>query len=244
MLILALDSSTRLGSVALVRDETPVAEYTLSVQRTHAERLLPAVDQVLRDAALAPGDLDAVAVTKGPGSFTGLRIALATAKGLAYALDKPAVAVSTLSAMAYGVSGWGAFVCPLIDARRGEAYAAVYRTSDGAALERISDYLAAPVAAVLDLAAQLAGEGRVVFVGDAARLHAGLIEERLGGRAVFPPEPVAALRASWVGALGARRLAQRGPDPLDALVPLYVRAPEAEVRWAERQAKEGESRCS
>lgn len=244
MLILALDSSTRLGSVALVRDGAPVAEYTLSVQRTHAERLLPAVDQVLRDASLSPRDLDALAVTRGPGSFTGLRIALATAKGLAYALDRPVVGVSTLDALAFGVAGWADFVCPLIDARRGEAYAAVYQAVSGGGLDRRSEYLARPVTEIADLAAELAGKGRVAFVGDAARLHASLLRERLGERAVFPPEAVTALRASWAGVLGGERLSRGEGDPPGALVPLYVRPPEAEVRWAERQEKEGKPQCS
>ncbi|MDI6870154.1 MAG: tRNA (adenosine(37)-N6)-threonylcarbamoyltransferase complex dimerization subunit type 1 TsaB [Bacillota bacterium] len=244
MLILALDSSTRLGSVALVRQRAPVAEYTLSVQRTHAERLLPAVAQVLRGAGCTPADLEALAVTRGPGSFTGLRIALATAKGLAYALNRPVVGVSTLEALAYGVSGWAGFVCPLLDARRGEAYAAVYRTLPGGGVERSSDYLALPVPAILDRLDEVAPEGRVAFVGDAVPLHRQLLQGRLGERAIFPGEAVAALRASWVGALAAERLERGESDPLDRLVPLYVRPPEAEVRWAERQGKEGEPVCS
>ncbi|HHW14623.1 MAG TPA: tRNA (adenosine(37)-N6)-threonylcarbamoyltransferase complex dimerization subunit type 1 TsaB [Firmicutes bacterium] len=244
MLILALDSSTRLGSVALVRDGAPVAEYTLSVQRTHAERLLPAVAQVLEDAGVTPRDLEALAVTRGPGSFTGLRIALATAKGLAYALSRPIVGVGTLDALAFGVAGWAEFVCPLLDARRGQAYAAVFRRLPDGRLARVTDYLALPVPAILDRLAQAAGAGRVAFVGDAVPLHAALLRERWGERAVFPGEAVAALRAAWVAALAADRLARGESDSAETLVPLYVRPPEAEVRWAERQGKEGEERCS
>lgn len=244
MLILALDSSTRFGSAALVRDGAPLVEYTLSVQRTHAERLLPAVAQVLEGAGLAPGDVEAVAVTRGPGSFTGLRIALATAKGLAYALSRPVIGVGTLDALAFGVAGWADFICPLLDARRGEAYAAVFRRQPGGRSERVSDYLALPVPAILDRLAEAAGEGRVAFVGDAVPLHAALLRERWGERAVFPGEAVAALRASWVAALAAERLARGETDSPETLVPLYVRPPEAEVRWAARQGKEGESECS
>lgn len=237
MLILALDSSTRLGSVALLQDETLVAEYTLSVQRTHAERLLPAVDQVLRDAGVEPAALEGIAVSRGPGSFTGLRIALATAKALGYALDRPVVGVSTLDSLAYGVAGWGEVVCPLLDARRGEAYAAVYRTLPGGELTRLSDYLALPVAQILERVGEVAPEGRVVLTGDAVRLHADLLAERLDGRAVFPGEAVATLRASWVGALARARFRRGEVDPLGSLSPLYVRPPEAEVRWAERQGE-------
>jgi tRNA threonylcarbamoyladenosine biosynthesis protein TsaB len=244
MLILALDSSTRIGSVALRRDGVPVAEYTLSVQRTHAERLLPAAHRILEDAGLVPADVEAVAVTTGPGSFTGLRIALATAKGLAYALGRPLVGVSTLEALAYGVSGWADFLCPLLDARRGEAYAAVFRALPGGGVERLSEYLAEPVPKILEKLAVLAPEGRVAFVGDGAPLHARLLTERLGARAVFPPEAVWTLRASWVGALAEARLQRGEADPLAELAPLYVRPPEAEVRWAERQDGGGGPACS
>jgi tRNA threonylcarbamoyladenosine biosynthesis protein TsaB len=244
MLILALDSSTSLGSVALVRHGALVAEYTLSVRRTHAERLLPAVGQILADAGLAPVDLDALAVTTGPGSFTGLRIALATAKGLAYALNRPAVGVSTLKALAFGVAGWADWVCPLLDARRGEAYAALYRTLPGGGVERSSDYLARSLPAILDELERVAPAGRVALVGDAVPLHSALLRERLRERAVFPGEAVAGLRAAWVGALAAERLGRGESDPLDKLVPLYVRPPEAEVRWAARQGKAGGPACS
>lgn len=252
MLILALDSSTRSGSVALARDGAPVAEYTLSVQRTHAERLLPTVARVLEDAGLSPADLDALAVTTGPGSFTGLRIALATAKGLAYALDRPVVGVSTLEALAYGVAGWAEVVCPLLDARRGEVYAAVYRSLPGGGVERLGDYLALPVAEALDRLAQVLAQpggrvgagARVAFVGNGAALHADLLRERSGLRAVFPPEAVAALRASWVGALAWERLEKGESDPPGTLAPLYVRPPEAEARWAERQGKGAGPTCS
>ncbi|MGE5508809.1 MAG: tRNA (adenosine(37)-N6)-threonylcarbamoyltransferase complex dimerization subunit type 1 TsaB [Chitinophagales bacterium] len=238
MLMLALDSSTRVGSVALVAGGVLAAEYTLSVQRTHAERLLPAIAQVLKDAGRTPADLDAVAVTRGPGSFTGIRIALATAKGLAYALQRPLVGVSTLSALAYGVAGLGDFACPLIDARRGEAYAALYRTLSTGKAERVTDYLALPVRDLLDRLNGL--EGRIVFTGDGAALHAELIRNVLGERAVFPAEAVAALRGAWVAALGAARLARGERDAPAALIPLYVRPAEAEVKWAAQHGKGGE----
>jgi tRNA threonylcarbamoyladenosine biosynthesis protein TsaB len=237
MLILALDSSTRVGSVALVSDGALEAEYTLSVQRTHAERLLPAIAQVLKDSGRVPADLDVVAVTRGPGSFTGIRIALATAKGLAYALRRPLVGVSTLSALAYGVARLADFACPLIDARRGEAYTAVYRTLSTGEAERVTDYLALPVRDLLDRLGKY--EGRIAFTGDGAALHAGVIQSVLGERAVFPAEAVAALRGAWVAALAAARLTRGETDSPATLAPLYVRPAEAEVKWAAQHGEGG-----
>src|SRR5919109_3236596 len=162
MRVLAVETSSRAGGVALLDGERLVAEYLLDVSATHSERLMAAVDRVLADARWTAGDLAGLAVAVGPGSFTGLRIAVSTVKGLALALGVPIAAVPTLDAMAAALP-WAALpVCPVLDARKGEVYAALYRW-DGQGMRREWDYLALAPAA---LAARL--REPVLVVGDGA----------------------------------------------------------------------------
>ena len=141
MRVLAVETSTLAGGVALVDGDRLVAEYVLDVSVTHSERLLATVDRVLADARWTPRDLEGLAVSIGPGSFTGLRIGVSTVKGLALALGLPVAAVPTLDAMAAAVPWTALPVCPVLDARRGEVYASLYRR-DGDGLRREWDYLA------------------------------------------------------------------------------------------------------
>src|SRR5438105_14184508 len=217
MRVLAVETSSLAGGVALLDDERLVAEYLLDVSVTHSERLMAAVDQVLTGARWTGRDLGGLAVAVGPGSFTGLRIAVSTAKGLALALGLPIAAVPTLDAMAAALP-WAALpVCPVLDARKGEVYASLYRW-DGVAMRREWEYLAlAPEA----LAARL-GEPAIVL-GDAAPAI------RSPHARPAPPSHRAPSPA-WVALLGAERL--RGGETVTPaeLVPIYLRPFEAELK--------------
>jgi tRNA threonylcarbamoyladenosine biosynthesis protein TsaB len=226
--LLALDSSTDVGSAA-VGDATGVlAETVLRVVGGHSAALLPAVDQVLRAAGLRPADLAGVVVGGGPGSFTGLRIAAATAKGIVQGLGVPLYAYSGLLAAA--VSGWGADgeVCALFDARRRDVYAACYRFASGAV-----EVVMEPTALALDdLLRRFGPERPPLFVGEGAVLHREEIERALGAR-VAPPH-LGVPRASallWLAA-NAPELGRVTDEP--AWEPDYVRA-----SGAERIAAEG-----
>jgi len=217
MRVLAVETSSLAGGVALLDGPALVAEYLLDVSVTHSERLMSAVDRVLADARWTPRELNGLAVAVGPGSFTGLRIAVSTVKGLALALDLPIAAVPTLDAMAAAVP-WAALpVCPVLDARKGEVYASLYRW-DGAAMRREWDHLAlAPEA----LAARLAEP--TLLVGDGA------------GRVVSPharalPAPRRLPSPACVGALGLERLRRGETVTAAALAPLYLRPSEAELK--------------
>lgn len=215
--VLAVETSTLAGGVALLEGEHLRGEYLLDVRATHSERLLPAIDRLLADAGWGPADLQGLAVAVGPGSFTGLRIGLSTVKGLALALGIPVAAVPTLDAMAATLPFAGLPVCPVLDARKGEVYACLYRW-DGTAMRREWEYLAlAPEA----LAARLAEP--VILLGDGSALirtpHARLAPPH---RSV--PSPAA------VAVLGQERLdAGRGVG-VDELAPIYLRPSEAELR--------------
>ncbi len=217
MRVLAIDTSTMAGGVALLEDSRVVGESLLDVRTTHSERLMLAVDRALADAGWQPESLDAFAVAVGPGSFTGLRIGLAAVKGLAFALGRPIAAVPTLDAMAAALPWTTRPVCPVLDARKNEVYACLYRW-DGLTMQREWDYLAlAPDA----LAARIVEP--VLGVGDGAALVPSPWMTRI--------EPVRrGPSAAVVGWLGIERLRRGETVDASALVPLYLRPSEAELR--------------
>ncbi len=138
MKILALDSTATVASVALCENETLLAEYTVNNGNTHSQTLLPMVEDLLKNFALTPKDIDLFAVSAGPGSFTGVRIGAATVKGLAFAQDKPCIGVSTLEALAYNLKGFAGILCPVMNARRNQVYTALFRW-EGDRLSRLMD---------------------------------------------------------------------------------------------------------
>ena len=168
--VLALDTSTSLGSVALGRGGVLLGETVVGSRVRHAESLLPAISALLEAAQVTPQQIGALVVGAGPGSFTGVRIAGATAKGLARALGIPLYAYSALAAVAAGAGARAGTVCAVFDAQRDEVYAAAYRFDDG-----WQEIMAPGARAVNDVAAELAGQD-VLFAGEGARKHAALLE--------------------------------------------------------------------
>jgi len=217
MRVLAVETSTLSGGAALLDGERVVGEYTLDVRVTHSERLMAAIDQLLSDAGWTARDLDGIAVTVGPGSFTGLRVGLSTVKGLALALAIPVAAVPTLDAMAAMLPYAALPVCPVLDARKREVYASLYRW-DGLGMRRQWDYLAV---APDELARRL--REPVIVVGDGAEAIDSAFARR-----VEPPRrgPAPAV----VGALGRARLARGETVTVADLVPIYLRPSEAELK--------------
>ncbi|HSB42455.1 MAG TPA: tRNA (adenosine(37)-N6)-threonylcarbamoyltransferase complex dimerization subunit type 1 TsaB [Methylomirabilota bacterium] len=223
MKLLALETATLAGGAALLDGGRLVGESRLNIALTHSERLMAVVDRLLQDCGWAVADLQALAVSVGPGSFTGLRVGAATAKGLALALEIPVAPVPTLDALAAMLPFAEAPVCPLLDARKGEVYCSLYRWT-GVAMAREWEYLALPPAAA---AARLAPP--VIVLGDGvaacrpylARLGAGVQEA----------DPVHSIPSpAVVGALGHAILAAGGGIPAERLQPLYLRPSEAELR--------------
>lgn len=217
MRLLAIESSTLAGGVALLDGDRLRAEYLLDVSATHSERLMPAIDRVLADAGWRAADLQGLAVAVGPGSFTGLRIGLSAAKGLAFALGIPIAAVPTLDAMAAALPFAALPVCPVLDARKGEVYCALYRWS-GNAMHREWEYLALPPAT---LAARFTEP--VILLGDGAHAVASpYVRPAPPHRRV--PSPAA------VGVLGLARLAAGEVVAAADLTPIYLRPSEAELK--------------
>jgi tRNA threonylcarbamoyladenosine biosynthesis protein TsaB len=226
MVVLGIETSSLHGGVALVGERGLIGEYVLNIEVTYSERLLPAIDRLLADAGLTVPDLGGLAVAIGPGSFTGLRIGLSTAKGLAAASGTRLVGVPTLRALAWGLPFSRHPICPILDARKGEVYCALFRWTEGGLAQEMEDAALAPEA----LAARIAEP--TIFVGDGAALHAPVLSEALGPRALFAPAALAGARPAAVAALGRERLLRGERDDPAALVPRYLRPSEAELKRA------------
>jgi tRNA threonylcarbamoyladenosine biosynthesis protein TsaB len=235
--ILGIDTATVTASAALVEDGRLVLEELRfapdpggSVGRgNHAETLLPLIEALLRKAGVSLPAVAALAVSLGPGSFTGLRIGLSTVKGLAFGWEIPVVGVPTLPAVASRVTDWEGLICPLLDARKKEVYAALFRRR-GAVLERVSEDFASSPSTVIEKVAVLNGNEPCLFIGDGIKSYGELIAKALGGRSRLTLGEGYPSVASAVARLAEPRLTKGDYDPIGALVPLYLRPSEAELK--------------
>lgn len=230
MNILGIETSTKTGSVAVMNRHRLVCQYTLSIEVTHSERLMATVDRVLKDARMSLKDISGFAVSIGPGSFTGLRVGIATVKGLAFATGLPVAAVPTLKALAWNLYYSSYPICPLQDAKKKEFYAAVYRF-EGASLIQTMDERAISIA---ELSRMMTGS--VVFTGEASVVFRSEIEGVFGTRAKFAPRSHCLPSAASVAEIGFNMIAEGQTTALDDLVPMYVRRPEAELAWEKRRS--------
>lgn len=235
MLVLSLDTATLVSSVAIASEDRLLAELTTQTRLTHSETLMPHIKDVLELASVTKEKIDGVAVSIGPGSFTGLRIGLATAKAICYALNVPIIAVPTLEAMAARFPFSGAEIYSLMDAQKGNVYRAVYSWQNGAPL-CIREIEVMPFEAVLDECA--ADNTPIIMTGDIVqRKTAKLI---LPENVTVAPPTMVMPRAAETAFLGIKKLAEGKVDNLMDLEPLYVRRSEAEVLWEMRQKKAAE----
>lgn len=237
MYVLGIDTATMVCSIGLAEEQRIVGEMTLHTRKTHSERLLPMIQQLIADADLTPQDLTGVAVSIGPGSFTGLRIGITTAKSLAFALQIPVVGIPTLDALAAQFPYSRHLVCPVIDAQKGNVYTALYR-ADGVYPTRINDY---QVINLGDLLHQLAaGDEAVVLTGETA-MFADEISTAAEMRKIQQvPFLYRMPRGAVTAALGLQRLQAGVPAGSGELTPLYIRRSEAEVLWEQRHGGGGE----
>ncbi len=226
MKILSIDTTAIAGSVALTEDEEAVAQEQQDSRGTHSEKLIAAVDRLLREAGWDRADVEAVAVAIGPGSFTGLRIGLAAAKGFALALGLPIAGASSLRSLAINGRGFEGIVAPLIDARRGEIYAAAFRVGTGSGMEEAMGECVLPPDALVERLAEM--DGDLLLVGDGAVAYRERIARRLGGRARFAQGADLAPQAANLARLTLARL-RSGGDEIASLVPNYVRRSDAEI---------------
>ena len=247
MRILALDSSGLVAAVAVVEEEQTVAEYTVNYKKTHSQTLLPMLDEVVKMTEMDMETIDAIAVSGGPGSFTGLRIGSATAKGLGLALGKPLIHVPSLDALAYNLFGTSGIICPIMDARRKQVYTGLYRFTDfasgGTAQEsgRNEMEIIAPQMAigVVELIEKLNHLGQpVTFLGDGVPVYREMIAEGMLVPYRFAPAHINRQRAASVGALGMEYYRQGKIETAAQHQPDYLRVSQAELEREERMKKE------
>lgn len=223
MKILAVDTATPSCSVAVTDGQHLLAEINLARARTHTRHLAGMLRDVCRLAGLALGEMDAFAVVKGPGSFTGLRIGVSTVKGLAEGAGRPMVGISALQALAEQAGAATPLVCPLIDARRSEVYYSSYRRVDGVWVERHRAEVAPPEQALRDI------DAPCTFIGNGAVLYGPMIRDRVGERACFVPLSAHILRAWTVAQLALKRLEAGESDDILLFKPDYLRKSDAQI---------------
>lgn len=231
MKILALDSSGLVASVAVLEDDILRAEYTVNYKKTHSQTLLPMLEAAAEMTELDLNSIDAIAVAGGPGSFTGLRIGSATAKGLGLALEKPLVHVPTVDALAFGLYGVEKLICPLMDARRNQVYTGIYRfEGDEFCVLRPQEPLS-----IEELADDLNCRGQsVIFLGDGVPVYRSFLEKMLRIPYQFAPAHQNRQRAASVAALGLRYAAQGRMETAAEHRPDYLRLSQAERERAEK----------
>lgn len=242
MKLIGIDSSGLVASVAIMEDDKLVAEYTVNNKKTHSQTLLPMMEEIVKNAGLEMQDIDAIAIAAGPGSFTGLRIGAATAKGLGLALKKPIVPVSTVDALAYNLYGSDALVCPIMDARRNQVYTGIYEfvsenngTADSmchtCSMNVIKEACAVPVE---EIAEALNGIGReVIFLGDGVPVFTEQLKEIMKVPYSFAPAHVRLQKAGCVAGLGMEKFKAGIYEDAAAHSPEYLR-----LSQAERERKE------
>ncbi|MDA8096775.1 MAG: tRNA (adenosine(37)-N6)-threonylcarbamoyltransferase complex dimerization subunit type 1 TsaB [Desulforudis sp.] len=233
MLVFGIETSGPVCSVGLVDRDTVLAERTVWGQKIHSVRLIPLIDGVLRDAGKQPVNLEGIAVSSGPGSFTGLRIGLTTAKSLAHALDLPVVGVPSLDVLAYPVRETAGLVCAIVPARKGEVYAGVY--GPGHPEPRcLHGPVALETGALVEMACRL--DEPILFLGEAVSSCRELLEKELGTRARFSPVSLQP-RGAVVAEMGRVRLVDGRGTTAFTLQPEYIRPPAAELVWQARNER-------
>ena len=232
MRILAIESSSLVASVAIVEDGVTMAEYTANFKKTHSQTLLPMIDAMVELLGVDLATIDAIAVSGGPGSFTGLRIGSATAKGLGLALNKPLIHVPTLDGTAYNLYGASGLICPIMDARRNQVYTGIYRFEKE--FQIVMEQDAMDMGELIDKLNEM-GE-RVIFLGDGVPVHEKRIAERMTVPYDFAPAHMNRQRAAAVAALGAVYFAEGKTETAADHGPDYLRKSQAEREREEKEA--------
>ena len=229
MRILGIETATNVCSVCILDNSQLIAEYTTNITKTHSQRLMPMLEHVLANIELSPKDIEAIAVSVGPGSFTGVRIGISAAKGMAMALDTQIAGVSTLDGIAYNLMDlYADQICVITDARRKQVYTAIYEREKW----KLTEDMVLPIEELVKKIKK-----KTIFIGNATTLYAELLKKELGNLAKIAPQYLSIPRASSIALLGENMLKKgKGVSCFD-LKPNYVRLSDAEIKWKEKHGR-------
>lgn len=240
MIILAIDSSSKVATVALMKDNKLLGEITLNDKKEHSVILMTIIDQLLKLNNLTIGDVDGYVVSKGPGSFTGLRIGMATIKGLSFGSNKPYVSISSLDALALSVSNFNGIICPIMDALRNSVYTSLYKghptlpnSENGLepmALEKLLDYSALDIDELIEIIKSK--NEKVIFIGDGVDKYKNYLIENCPN-CYFPPNHLNLIRASSLGEIGSILIKEGNFDDSNS-IPFYLKKSQAEREYEQR----------
>lgn len=235
MKILAIDSSSLVATVAILDEEKILAEYTINHKKTHSQTLLPMLGEIVKMIELDMQEIDAIAISGGPGSFTGLRIGSATAKGLGLALNKPLIHIPTLDAMAFNFYKTEEIICPIMDARRNQVYTGMYTFRNGE-FEVVLNQVPMGIDELIEKLNEM--NKKVVFLGDGVPVFKGYIEENATFEVDFAPAHLSRQKASSVGALGLVYYKEGKIQTASEHGPEYLRLSQAERELNEKKMNE------
>lgn len=236
MIVLSIDSASKVATAALLDEKNLIAEYTINNKLEHSTLIMDMVDKLLKDSSLDIDDVDGFVVSKGPGSFTGLRIGMATVKGLSLGSNKPYISISSLDALAYSLVNFDGIICPMMDALRNSVYTCLYKGNNGN-LEKLIDYSALELDELIEILKEK-GE-KVIFTGDAVNKHKDYLLENFPN-AIFAPNHLNIIRASSLGELGIKMLLNNEHDDLNS-APFYLKKPQAQRELEKRLALKNEN---
>ena len=235
MKILGIDSSGMVASVAILQDDVIIAEYTMNHKKTHSETLLPMIDEIVKTSETKLEELDAIAIAAGPGSFTGLRIGAATAKGLAMAVYKPVIPIKTCEGLAYNMWGAEGLICPIIDARRNQVYTGLYRVKGNVEviLEQQPMDIHELIEYINDYSKKLAeSEGGpiegVTFLGDGVAIYQDVIWDEIDVPCKMAPAIMNRQRGASIASYGELLYKEGKYINADDFAPEYLRKSQAE----------------
>jgi len=229
MKLLAIESSGLVASIAVLADDKLIGEFTTNLKKTHSQTLLPMLDDVIQMLGISLEEIDAIAVSGGPGSFTGLRIGSATAKGLGLALHKPLIQIPTVDAIAYNLFATEKLICPLMDARRNQVYTGLY-TFEGNRFKVLKEQLAVSIEEIIEEINQL--NLSVIFLGDGVPVYREFIESHIKAEFCFAPPHLGYQRAGAIASLGADYYKKGRLQSAKEHKPEYLRLSQAERELA------------
>ncbi len=235
MKILGIDSSGLVASAAIADEKNIIAEFTVNNKQTHSQTLLPMIEKVVDMSEIELEQIDAIAIAAGPGSFTGLRIGSATAKGIGLALKKPVVSVPTLEGLAYRVSVFDGIICPIMDARRNQVYTGIYKMDKGN-LVCLSEQKAVDIHEIMEELEKY--DEKVIFLGDGVEVQRETIEKEFKKEYCFAPIHLSKQSAAAVAVLGDVYFNQGKAEDAAEHKPIYLRKSQAEREREERLKKQ------